>query len=124
MVGHKERAQAFLQLAATGKIQEAYAEYVLPEFIHHNQYFKGDRESLMMAMEQAHKSSPNKKFEVRQIFEDGDFVITHSQVSRAEETALQIAVVHIFKFKKNKIAELWDLGQQISKDSPNQNGVF
>tara|TARA_R110000796_G_scaffold88850_3_gene191833 strand:+ start:43799 stop:43912 length:114 start_codon:yes stop_codon:yes gene_type:complete len=37
---------------------------------------------------------------------------------------MEIAVVHIFRFKKERIIELWDLGQVISKDSPNENGLF
>lgn len=34
------------------------------------------------------------------------------------------AVVHIFRFEKGKIAELWDLGQEIMANSANENGVF
>jgi hypothetical protein len=32
--------------------------------------------------------------------------------------------VHIFRFEDNRIAELWDIGQPISKTSPNENGPF
>ena len=31
---------------------------------------------------------------------------------------------YIFRFKDNRVVELWDLGQQIAKDAPNENGVF
>jgi hypothetical protein len=34
------------------------------------------------------------------------------------------AVVHIFRFEHDRIAELWDVGQPVSKDSPNENGMF
>ena len=91
----KESAVSFLKLAAFGNVQEAYEKFISPDFIHHNQYFKGDRESLMNAMASADKTSPNKSFEIKHIYEDGD-----------------------------KVVELWDVGQIIDPNSPNENGLF
>jgi predicted SnoaL-like aldol condensation-catalyzing enzyme len=121
---HKKAAESFLKMAGTGKVHEAYDQYVAPSFIHHNQYFKGDRQSLLTAMQEASKTSPNKAIEIRRIYEDGDTVVTHSLVTRQDPQAPAIAVVHIFRFEHDRIAELWDLGQPISKDSPNENGMF
>ena len=92
MVSNKETAKLFLQAAASGRVNEAYAQFVAPDFIHHNQYFKGDRQSLMEAMTEAHKGSPNKNFEIRQIFEEGNTVITHSLVTRQKPQEMNIAV--------------------------------
>jgi predicted SnoaL-like aldol condensation-catalyzing enzyme len=117
----KEIAEAFLKSVGYGKVKEAFSRFVAPGFIHHNQYFKGDRLSLEKAMEEAHNESPNKSVEIRHCYQDGDIVITHSLVVKADA---DIAVVHIFKFKEDKIIELWDLGQVISPDSPNENGLF
>lgn len=117
----KEIAQSFLKMAGMGKVKEAYLQFVASEFIHHNQYFKGDRESLMAAMQEAHDTSPNKSITIKNTYEDGNTVITHSHVVKDE---MEIAVVHIFRIEDGKIAELWDLGQVIDKDSPNENGLF
>jgi predicted SnoaL-like aldol condensation-catalyzing enzyme len=124
MSNHKHAATSFLQMAGSGKVQEAYDRYVSPSFIHHNQHFAGDRQSLLTAMQEAAKATPNKSVEIKRIHEDGDTVITHSLVSRQDPQAPAIAVVHIFRFEHDRIAELWDVGQPISKDSPNENGVF
>jgi predicted SnoaL-like aldol condensation-catalyzing enzyme len=120
----QEVAQAFLQRAGKGNVAEAFAQFVAPGFIHHNQYFKGDAASLAAAMEQSSRESPNAAIEVKQIYEDGATVITHSRVTRADPAAPAIAVVHIFRFKDDKIVELWDIGQPILPDSPNENGLF
>ena len=58
------------------------------------------------------------------VCEDGDTVITHSLVTRQDPKAPDVAVVHIFRFEQDRVVELWDLGQPISKDSPNENGWF
>jgi len=124
MSKHKEAAKSFLEMAGTGKVQEAYDRYVAPSFIHHNQSFKGDRQSLLTAMQEASKTSPNKSIQVKRVYEDGDTVITHSLVTRQDPNAPEIAVIHIFRFEQDRVAELWDLGQPISTDSPNANGMF
>ncbi|WP_111309297.1 nuclear transport factor 2 family protein [Confluentibacter sediminis] len=117
----KDIASSFLKLAGLGNVQEAYDKFVDKDFIHHNQYFKGDRESLKLAMEDAHKTQPNTFIDIKSCYQDGDTVITHSHVGKE---AMAIAVVHMFRFEQDKIVELWDLGQVIDKDSPNEHGAF
>ncbi len=72
-------------------------------------------------MQEAHETSPNKSIEIKQCIEEGDTVVTHSLVVKED---MEIAVVHIFRFENDQIAELWDLGQVIEKDTPNENGLF
>lgn len=120
----KEIAKAFLKLAASGKVQEAYEKYVHPDFRHHNAYFKGDRESLLIAMEEAAVKDPNKSIEIMRVLEDGDLVATHSRVVRSAPNVPEIAVVHIFRFQNGEIIEEWEAGMEVPKDSPNENGVF
>jgi predicted SnoaL-like aldol condensation-catalyzing enzyme len=121
---NKEKAKKFLQMAGTGEVKTAYEQFVAHNFRHHNQYFQGDRESLLKAMEQAAQAQPNKTIETKSAYQDGNTVITHSLVKRAQPGQPDIAVVHIFKFEDGKITELWDLGQPIDPNSPNQNGMF
>jgi predicted SnoaL-like aldol condensation-catalyzing enzyme len=119
----KDIAESFLKLASSGKVREAYDKYISPNFRHHNAYFKGDRESLLVAMEENAVTNPNKFLEVHHVFEDGDFVAVHSRV-QLEKGSSDIAVIHIFRFEGDRIVELWDVGQQVPRDSPNENGVF
>ena len=104
-----------------GNVEEGFEKYVSKDFIHHNQYFKGDRESLKAAMQEAHQNSPNKLIEIKHSYIDGDTVITNSLVVKED---MDIAVIHIFRILNEEIVELWDIGQPISKDSPNENGLF
>lgn len=119
---NKEIAINFLKLASTGKLDEAYSK-VSPDFRHHNAYFAGDAESLKKGMAEAHKKFPNTTLEVKHVFEGDDMVAVHSRVQHSSETP-EIAVVHIFRFEGDRIAELWDVGMEVPKDSPNENGAF
>ncbi|MEK7357872.1 MAG: nuclear transport factor 2 family protein [Bdellovibrionota bacterium] len=119
----KEAAIQFLKMAGSGDVAVAYDKFIAPDFIHHNQYFKGDRKSLMDAMIDAHEKSPNKSIETKFAIEEGDKVMTYSRVVQ-KPGDVEIAVAHIFRFKGDRVVELWDLGQMISKDSPNEHGAF
>lgn len=117
----KEIAVAFLKAVAMGKVNDGFEKYVGEDFIHHNPYFSGDKKSLKSAMLEDHKKNPNLSFEIQKIVEENETVVLYSKV---EKKVLTIAVVHIFRFDEEKIAEMWDIGTVIPIDSPNKNGVF
>lgn len=114
---------SFLQMVASGEVREAYRRYIGPDFIHHNPYFRGDANSLMLAMEENAAKNPDKIFEVKCTIEEGNIVAVHSHVKQ-KQGDLGGAVVHIFRFHNDLIVELWDVGQPIPDNSPNENGVF
>jgi len=116
-----EIAVAFLQLAAAGRVDEAW-QHVGPGFRHHNPYFAGDGASLKRAMAEASAAEPNKALEVQHVVAEGALVAVHSRLVRVEGPV--IGVVHLLRFEGGLIAELWDVGQVIPADSPNQHGAF
>lgn len=118
----KDIATLFLELASAGKVREAYEKYVHSDFIHHNPYFKGDRESFLNAMEENVKEFPDKTYETLRALEDGNLVATHGKVSFSPES--QWSVIHIFRFEGDKIVESWEASQEKLKESPNENGLF
>jgi predicted SnoaL-like aldol condensation-catalyzing enzyme len=119
----KEIAEDFLGLASKGKSRQAFELYVNDNFKHHNAYFKGDRQTLMVAMEENASKNPNKTFEIQRTLEDGDLVAVHSRVQLSQGD-IELAVIHIFKFEQDKIVELWDFGQPVPVDIVNENGMF
>jgi predicted SnoaL-like aldol condensation-catalyzing enzyme len=119
----KDAAIEFLTLAATGKVREAYARHVAPGFRHHNPHFHGDAESLMAAMEENAVQNPDKSLEVQMALQDGDRVAVFSRI-RQRPGDPGAAVVHLFRFEGDRIAELWDAGQAVPEESVNENGMF
>lgn len=119
----RDIATTFLQMCSRGQVRDAYDRYVAPGFVHHNAWFPGDRQSLLEAMERSAAAEPNKSFEVKQVVEGGGRVAVHSHLVRAGAGA-EYAVVHIVRIVDGRIVELWDLAQEIPKDSPNLLGMF
>ncbi len=120
---NKDAAVSFLKLAVTGKVREAYSKFVDAGFRHHNPFFEGSAEFLMAGMEENALQNPDKVLDVKRVIAEGDFVVVHAHVQH-KPGDLGAALVHIFRFEKGRIVELWDLGQPLPEKSPNQYGMF
>ena len=122
-ISRKQAATSFMQLVAAGNVREAYQNYIGPNFRHHNPLFKGDADSLRIAMEENAAKNPGKAIDVQHALEDGDLVAVHSHIRQSPDDR-GAAVVHIFRFVGDRVVELWDMGQPVPEDSPNENGMF
>jgi len=120
---NKDAAVNFLTLASSGDVREAYSKYVGTGFKHHNPFFGGTAAALSAGMEENARKNPGKIFEIKRVIGEGDFVAVHSHVRQKPED-LGAVVVHIFRFESGRIVELWDVGQPIPAESPNQFGMF
>lgn len=119
----KNIAIDFLQQAAMGDIRAAYRNYVADNFRHHNPYFRGDAAALMAGMLDNAAANPDKLLEVRLALQEDELVTVFSRV-RLQPGGADFALVHIFRFEGERIAELWDIGQMVPDDAVNQFGMF
>jgi predicted SnoaL-like aldol condensation-catalyzing enzyme len=119
----KESAVDFLQLVVAGSIDEAYESYVNMHGKHHNMYYSADFTSLKNGMIEDQAQFPSKRLMVKNVLGDGNLVAVHSNlILKPGEPGM--AVVHIFRFDKGKIIEMWDVGQTIPLETPNRIGAF
>ncbi len=119
---HKHAAMQFLQLVVAGDIEEAYHRYVDMQGRHHNAYFPAGFPALKQAMIENEAQFPDKELIVKHVLGDGDLVAVHSHIIPAPGQK-GVAAVHIFRFANDRIVELWDYGQPVPPDSPNQDGL-
>jgi predicted SnoaL-like aldol condensation-catalyzing enzyme len=119
---NKQRAVDFLDLVTHGHIDDAYEKYVDMDGVHHNIFTPAGFGALREGMKEAHAKFPHKQFDMQHVLGDEDFVAVHSYLKLNEET--QMSVVHLFRFKDQRIIEMWDVGQAIPKELPNEDGPF
>ena len=106
---HKQIATDFLMLASKGNSREAFSKYVGKNFKHHNIYFKGDGESLMIAMEDNAMKNPNKICDIKRSLQDGDLVATHSHVRQKPEIQVQLLYIFfVLKIIRSQSYGTWD----------------
>src|SRR3954462_6416938 len=104
---NKRSAQDFLQLVIGNKVDEAYEKYVDMNGKHHNAFYPGDMPTLRDAMKENGTQFPNKQFIIKNVLSDGDLVAVHSHLI-LKHGDLGMVAVHLFRFKDNKIVEMWD----------------
>jgi predicted SnoaL-like aldol condensation-catalyzing enzyme len=122
-LSNREIALSFFDLVVTGKVREWFDKYTNEDYIHHNQYIKADKETLILAIEEDARANPEKQVEVKMSLEDGDLVTTFSHVQQNNDDP-GFALMHIFRFKGSTIVEMWDINHAVLEDSPNENGLF
>jgi predicted SnoaL-like aldol condensation-catalyzing enzyme len=118
----KAAAESFLKLVCSD-VERAYAELTAANFRHHNVWFPGDANALKQGMADNLRQNPQKKLVIKQSIEDGDRVAVMSHVTFKPGDP-GYSLVHIFRFENGRIAEMWDVAQEIPPDSPNTNGAF
>ncbi|WP_340152737.1 nuclear transport factor 2 family protein [uncultured Marivirga sp.] len=123
MTAEKKIAISFLEMVASAQIEEAFKVYVAEDFKHHNPYFKGDAKSLKDAMLEDAQNNPEKELKILRSLADEEFIAIHSHVKQ-NLADLGFVLVHFFKFKDQKIIELWDVGQEIPDEITNENGML
>ncbi len=110
-------------MCARGDVRAAFDRHVAGNFVHHNGHVAGDRQSLIDAMETSAIAEPDKVFEMMQVVESDDRVAVLSRLRRPA-AGKEYAVVHTLRFEGGKVAEMWDVGQEVPADSPNRLGMF
>jgi predicted SnoaL-like aldol condensation-catalyzing enzyme len=120
---HKDVAVEFLGLVASGRVDEAYRQHVASNFRHHNPWFRADAASLRRGMAENAEKNPDKLLQVKMALQEGDRVAVLSHV-RHHPDERGFAVVHVFRFEGEHIAELWDLAQEIPELAVNELGMF
>jgi predicted SnoaL-like aldol condensation-catalyzing enzyme len=119
----KNAATGFLQLVVSNKIKEAYGIFAANNFRHHNPYFRGDKESLMKAMEENAIENPDKILDIRHIVAEDNMVAVHSHIKQTPDDK-GMAVVHLFRFQGDRISEFWDIAMQVPEKMINENEMF
>lgn len=120
---HKQAAVDFLQLVVAGQINQAYDRHVDMTGKHHNPFFAAGFSALKQAMADIQVQAPTKQLTVKHVLGDGDLVAVHSHLN-VQPGEPGMSVLHLFRFRAGKIVELWDVGQAIPEQSPNQDGAF
>ncbi len=95
MKTRKDVTKSFLQLAATGRAQDAFEQHVGPGFRHHNPYFASGAKALMDGMNENARENPDKHLEVLRAIEEGDLVATYSFVRHKRDDPGAVGRAHL-----------------------------
>lgn len=102
---------------------DAVERFIAPDYIQHNQSVGPGVEPLKDLLRFIRQETPQAVHDIKRSFVDGDHVIVHYHVRRWPDDR-GWAVIDIFRVENGKIAEHWDVLQNVAENSPNPNSPF
>ncbi len=98
-------------------------DYICSDYIQHSMLAEPGVQALKDWLDDRAADSPDAVQTIYRSFADGDHVIVHVHVSRWKGDP-GFAVVDIFRMEGGKIAEHWDVLQEVPENPINPNGMF
>jgi predicted SnoaL-like aldol condensation-catalyzing enzyme len=98
-------------------------EFFAREYVQHNPLAATGAKGLKDVLDWARARAPAAEHRVKRMFVDGDYVIAHVHVI-INPGEVGNAVVDIFRVANGRIAEHWDVAQEVPGKSANANGMF
>ncbi|RYG69934.1 hypothetical protein EON80_08895 [bacterium] len=120
---NKKLVLDFYQRFFGDKDVSAADRYLAPSYIQHNPNAATGREAVKKFFTPffANPAIPKTKIDVKRVAANGDLVWLHI---RSKTTGSERAVVDIFRVENGKIAEHWDVVQNVPEKSANSNTMF
>ena len=120
---NKKTVSEFYEKAINQKDFEAASKYLGPRYVQHNQRAADGAQGLKDFLRILREKNPKAHSEIKRVFADGDFVVLHVHAVREPDTR-GMAIVDIFRLENGRIAEHWDVHEDIIENPANANGMF
>lgn len=98
-------------------------DYIAEDYIQHSPLADSGTQPLKDFLDYIKTQSPDAEHRIKRMFADGDHVIAHTHVIRYPGDA-GMAVVDMFRVAGDKLAEHWDVIQEIDDTVANPAGLF
>jgi predicted SnoaL-like aldol condensation-catalyzing enzyme len=118
---NKKMVMEFYQQLFGDKDAEAILKYLKEDYIQHNPMLPDGRDTLYKSVKIWFRNAPKGKVDFQRVVADGDLVILHIRNKMGNKTS---AVVDIFRIEDGKIAEHWDVIQEVPEKSANPHPMF
>lgn len=120
---NKKLVLAFYEHAINEKDFDAARKYMTDDYRQHNPTAADGPEGLRVWLEEFKRMFPNLRASVKKCIAEGDLVVLHV-LGENGPCPSGTAVVDIFRVVNGKVAEHWDVIQDIPADVKNANSMF
>jgi predicted SnoaL-like aldol condensation-catalyzing enzyme len=118
---NKKLVADFYQQLFGDKDLTAIDRYLKDDYIQHNPAAADGAQSLKKVLTEWFKGASKEKIDIQHLGADGDFVYIHLKSKRGTKV---VSVIDIFRIDNGKIAEHWDVIQEVPEKSANPHPMF
>jgi predicted SnoaL-like aldol condensation-catalyzing enzyme len=120
---NKANVRAYYETAFGGQPELAVKLYLGPKYIQHNPQAGDGPAAFIQFVHNLRDEYPELRLNIKRIFAEGDFVITHAHLILKPGDPGQ-ALADFFRLASGKIVEHWDVIQSVPEKSANPNTMF
>jgi predicted SnoaL-like aldol condensation-catalyzing enzyme len=104
----------------------AFDRHAAEPYFQHNPGIANGREAAKAALEELYGSNPRARSDVKRVIAEGDLVAVHHhfRLNPDDPADRGSAVLDIFRVKKGRVVEHWDITQAVPETSLNDNTMF
>ena len=127
METNKKLVMDYEELTFNKKDVASAVQYLHDNFKQHNPQVPDGKEGFINGIGgYLLAQNPNLKKDIKLVLADGDMVVVHSfaKFDSTNEAEKGVAIADFYKIIDGKIAEHWDVIQQIPAESANNNTMF
>lgn len=118
---NKKIVATFYQQFFGDKNVDVIEEYLVENYIQHNPMLPDGRDTLYNSAKLWFKNAPKSEIDIHHLGADGEFVYIHTRMERVGKV---YSVIDIFRIEDGKIAEHWDVIQEVPEKSANPHPMF
>ncbi len=118
---NKKMVVEFYQQLFGDKNIDVIDDYLKEDYIQHNPMLPDGRDTLKSAARMWFGNAPKTQVDFQKVAADGDLVWLHIKTQFGDKT---VSVVDIFRIEDGKIAEHWDVIQEVPEESANDHPMF
>ncbi len=122
-MNNKEIIKGLYAEVFNGHNLEATKNFIKEDYIQHNPRVENGREGFVKFFKETFGRHPKFKIEIKHLIADGDYVAVHTHAT-GMNLQLGAAVVDIYRLEDGKVAEHWDVIQNIPETSINGHTMF
>ncbi|QNP74700.1 nuclear transport factor 2 family protein [Streptomyces roseirectus] len=120
---HKAVAVAVLKGLFEAGDTQVVDRHVRPDLVQHSPFVPDGAQALKNAGGAVHARFPDAEYRVQRVIAQGDLVLAHSHLVLTPGTR-GTAVVDTFRFRGGRIAEHWQVAQEVPEATANGNDMF
>ncbi len=122
---NKKAVQDFEEAAWNQHDVEKALTFLAPDYKQHNPYFADGVEGFREGLSGLIKANPNLMIEIKRTLAENEYVIIHKYaVLDSKANTGKKSIMDIYRMENNKIAEHWDVIEDIPEEPKNSNTMF
>lgn len=118
---NKKMVAEFYQELFGDKNINAIDKYIADNYIQHNPILPDGKDALKKGAAIWFKGAPKEKIDIQHLNADENLVYIHTRTKMGNKT---VSVIDIFRIENGKIAEHWDVIQEVPEKSANPHPMF